>query len=139
MMKLIASNISILCLHWVGTSHRLVLCVGIYTYTPCTTDFSWVFWYGTLPCPFTFEGAKLNECCRTVQVLCLNLVLVSSSSNSYTCIYMYMPTQRERGTCTCMYSIGPFFRGKQFSRISAPSSKIKTANCMVGMVNGPAR
>ena len=36
-----------------------------------------------------------------------------------------------------VYHIGPFFRGKQFSQISPDfdyPQKIKTANCMVGMV-----
>ena len=28
-------------------------------YRPCAIDFSRGFWYGTLPCPFTFEDAKL--------------------------------------------------------------------------------
>ena len=40
---------------------------------------------------------------------------------------------------TALYRIGPFFRGKQFSqilRILGPFLKIKTANCMVGVVNG---
>ena len=28
-------------------------------YMLCAIDFSWGFWYDTLPCPFTFEAAKL--------------------------------------------------------------------------------
>ena len=36
--------------HWVSTSH-FTIC----GYTPCAIDFSWGFWYSTLPCPFTFS------------------------------------------------------------------------------------
>ena len=34
---------------------------AIHGYMPCAIDFSRGFWYGTctLPCPFTFKGAKL--------------------------------------------------------------------------------
>ena len=32
---------------------------AIHGCTSCAIDFSWCFWYGTLSCPFTFEGAKL--------------------------------------------------------------------------------
>ena len=28
-------------------------------YMPCTVEFNGGFCYGTLPCPFTFEGTKL--------------------------------------------------------------------------------
>ena len=31
----------------------------MYMCTPCAIDYSRGFWYSTLPCPFTFEGAKL--------------------------------------------------------------------------------
>ena len=41
--------------YWVGTMHWLIHC-AMCGYTPCAIDFSW---YGTLPCPFTFEDAKL--------------------------------------------------------------------------------
>ena len=32
---------------------------AIHRFTACAIDFSWGFWYGTLPCPITFKGAKL--------------------------------------------------------------------------------
>ena len=104
------SRSTILCSHWIGTVHCTIC-----GYTPCTIDFSWGFWYGTLPCPFTFEGAKLlarfNECCRMVQVLC---------PLSRSCLKLFkflcVPTQHGRGTYVCidlqknvaffMYSIG---------------------------------
>ena len=39
---------------WVGTAH-----CTIHECTACAIDFSRGFWYGTLPCPITFESAKL--------------------------------------------------------------------------------
>ena len=32
---------------------------AIHGCTWCAIDFSWGFWYGTMPCPITFEDAKL--------------------------------------------------------------------------------
>ena len=39
---------------WVGTA-----LIHIHGCTACAVDFSRGFWYGTLPCPMTFKGAKL--------------------------------------------------------------------------------
>ena len=64
-------------------------------YTQCTIDFSRGFWYGTLPCPLTFEGAELLAA-STSAVECYKSHAHTSSLSEVIQI-LYVPTQREGG------------------------------------------